>query len=281
MAHRLYNGRVIGVFDSGYGGLTILKEFLKELPEYDYLYLGDNARAPYGNRSHEAVKSFAEEGIRYLFDQGCILIIIACNTASSQVLRELQEEYLRTPNVKDRKILGVIKPMVEEAVRVSPNARVGVVGTRGTIAAHSYDSELKHLNPDIQVYSQACPLLVPLVEEGWSHKPEGRMILRKYLKPLKSANVDTLILGCTHYPFMQKDFEQMMGKSIHVPHPGEIIARSLKNYLKRHPEIETLLTRKGERHFATTDDPARFQEVGNRFMETNLTNVQKVDISHQ
>lgn len=274
---------MIGVFDSGYGGLTILKEFLKELPEYDYMYLGDNARAPYGNRNHEAVKLFTEEAIKYLFDQGCILIIIACNTASSQVLRELQEKYLTpkgTPNVKDRKILGVIKPMVEEAARISKNNRIGVVGTRGTIAAKSYDHELKHLNPSIQVYSQDCPLLVPLVEEGWSHKPEGRMILRKYLKHLKSCNPDTLILGCTHYPFLLKEFRQMMGKNTQVPHPGEIIARSLKDYLKRHPEIETLLTRKGKRHFLTTDDPERFGEIGSRFMETSLKNVQKVDISH-
>lgn len=274
---------MIGVFDSGYGGLTILKEFLKDLPEYDYMYLGDNARAPYGNRSHEAVKSFAGEAVRFLFQQGCVLIIVACNTASSQVLRELQEEYLNpkgAPGVKDRKILGVIKPMVEEAVRISKTNRVGVVGTRGTINAKSYDTELKHLNPDIQVYSQACPLLVPLVEEGWSHKPEGRMILRKYLKPLKSSNVDTLILGCTHYPFLLKEFRQMMGKSTHVPHPGEIIARSLQEYLKRHPEIETLLTKKGERHFLTTDDPQRFREIGSRFMETTLENVRKVDISH-
>lgn len=272
---------MIGVFDSGYGGLTILKEFLKELPQYDYMYLGDNARTPYGNRSHEAVKSFAEEGIKYLFDQGCILIIIACNTASSQVLRELQEEYLRTPNVKDRKILGVIKPMVEEAVRKTKTGKVGVVGTRGTIAAKSYEHELKHLNSDIQVYSQDCPLLVPLIEEGWSHKPEGRMILRKYLKHLKSCNPDTLILGCTHYPFLLKEFRQMMGKKTMIPNPGEVIAQSLKEYLARHPEIETLLTKKGKRHFFTTDDAERFEEVGSRFMEMSLKNVQKVNISHR
>lgn len=271
---------MIGVFDSGYGGLTIVKEFLRELPQYDYMYLGDNARAPYGNRSHEAVKSFAEEAIRYLFDQGCVLIVIACNTASSQVLRELQEEYLRAPGVKDRKILGVIRPMVEEAVRRTRTGRVGVVGTRGTINAKSYDSELHHLNPDIQVYSQDCPLLVPLVEEGWSHKPEGRMILRKYLRHLKSCNPDTLILGCTHYPFLQDEFRRIMGKNIMIPHPGEIIAQSLKNYLKRHPEIETLLTQNGKCHFLTTDDPERFNEIGGRFMGRPLENVHKVDISH-
>lgn len=269
---------MIGVFDSGYGGLTILKEFLKELPQYDYLYLGDNARAPYGNRSHESIKSFTEEGIRYLFQQGCPLIIIACNTASSQVLRELQEKYLRAPKVTDRKILGVIKPMVEETLRITKNGRVGVVGTRGTIKAKSYEHELKALKPDIQVYSQDCPLLVPLVEEGWSHKPEGRMILRKYIRPLKSTNIDTLILGCTHYPFLLKDFRQIMGKKITIANPGNVIARSLKDYLQRHPEIETLLTKRGERTFLTTDDPERFTEIGSRFMEKTLKNVQKVEI---
>lgn len=270
---------MIGVFDSGYGGLTILKEFLKELPQYDYMYLGDNARAPYGNRSHEAVKSFAEEGIRYLFEKGCVLIIIACNTASSQVLRELQEEYLRAPNVTNRKILGVIKPLAEKSSQISTKKRVGVVGTRATIQAQSYDHELSSLDPTIQVYSQDCPLLVPLVEEGWSHKPEGRMILKKYLRSIKSANVDTLILGCTHYPFLIKDFRQIMGKKVNIPHPGEVVAASLKDYLQRHPEIEQLLSKRGERHFLTTDDPQRFKEVGDRFMKTDLKNIQKADIT--
>ena len=271
---------MIGVFDSGYGGLTVLKEFFRELPEYDYVYLGDNARAPYGNRSHEAVKSFTEEAVQYLFKEGCELIIVACNTASSQVLRELQEEYLRAPKVKDRKILGVIRPMVEEAVRLNKTGRVGVVGTRGTISAKSYDAELKALKPDIQVYSQDCPLLVPLVEEGWSHKPEGRMILRKYLQRMKTYNVDTLILGCTHYPFLLREFRQIMGKRVQVPHPGEIIASSLKAYLKNHPEIEALLTKNGTRRFLTTDSPERFQEIGGRFMGAPLQAVEKVDIAH-
>ena len=270
---------MIGVFDSGYGGLTILKEFLRELPEYDYMYLGDNARAPYGNRSHEAVKSFSEEAIQYLFSKGCILIITACNTVSAQALREIQEEYLRTPNVTDRKILGVIKPMVEEAAKITKNKKVGVVGTRGTVASKSYDEELRGLDATIKVSSQACQILAPLVEEGWSHKPESRMILKKYIKPLKSHNIDTLILACTHYPFMLREFKDVMGKRVQVPNPGKIIATSLRDYLHRHPEIEKLLSKKGERHFLTTDDPKRFKEVGDRFMKTDLKNIQKVDIT--
>jgi len=267
---------MIGVFDSGFGGLTVLKEFLRVLPQYDYMYYGDNARAPYGNRSHEVVKAFTEEAIKYLFDKGCSLIIIACNTASSQVLRELQQEYLHAPNVKDRKILGVIRPLAQEAERITKTKHIGVVGTRGTIEAKSYETELMHINPAIHVHGRACPLLVPLVEEGWSKKPEGRKILKKYLLPLKSENIDTLILGCTHYPFMLNEFRRIMGKKVQVPNPGEIIAQSLKDYLKRHPEIETLLTQKGERHFLTTDNPDRFAKVGGEFMGTRLENVKKI-----
>ncbi|HLG25880.1 MAG TPA: glutamate racemase [Candidatus Gracilibacteria bacterium] len=267
---------MIGVFDSGIGGLTILKSFLEELPEYDYLYLGDNARTPYGNRSHDAVKSFTEEGVKYLFAQGCTLIIIACNTASSQVLRELQEEYLRAPGVTDKKILGVIKPLVEEAKRITVSGRIGVVGTRGTINSGSYEIELKNIDPDFHIYGQACPLLVPLIEENWSHKPETRMILKKYLHGLKSKNIDTLLLACTHYPFLIKDFRQIMGRKVKVPNPGEVVAKSLKDYLGRHPEIEKLLTKKGGRTFTTTDDPERFREIGEKFLGTRMKEVAKV-----
>ncbi len=270
---------MIGVFDSGYGGLTVLKELIKELPDYDYLYLGDNARAPYGNRSHETLKKFTEQGINYLFGQGCVLIITACNTVSSQVLREIQEEYLLVPNVKDRKILGVIKPIVEETVKITKNNRVGVVGTRSTINSKSYEVELHHLNPDIKVYSQACPLLVPLVEEDWIKKPETRMILKKYLRPIKSANVDTLILGCTHYPLLLKEFRQIMGKRITVPNPGKIVAHSLVDYLKRHPEIETLLTKGKKRTYTTTDDPTRFAAAASKFLGQKIEEVFKADIS--
>ncbi len=270
---------MIGVFDSGYGGLTVLKQLLKHLPEYDYLYLGDNARAPYGNRSHDTLKKFTEQGIQYLFDQKCVLILTACNTVSAAVLREIQEEQLRIPNVTDKKILGVIKPIVEETAKITKNNKVGVVGTRSTISAKSYQVELHHLNPEIKVYSQACPLLVPLVEEGWIGKPETRMIMKKYLRPLKSANIDTLILGCTHYPLLLQDFRRIMGKRINVPNPGKIVALSLIDYLKRHPEIETLLSREGKRTYTTTDDPARFSQMASRFLGKNITEVYKAEIS--
>ena len=267
---------MIGVFDSGYGGLTILKDFLKELPEYDYLYLGDNARAPYGNRSTETLIGYASQAVEYLFEQGCSLIIIACNTASSTVLRHLQEEYLRKPQRQDRKILGVIRPLAEEAVKITQKNSIGVVGTRSTITAKSYEIELQNLKSDLRVFSQACPLLVPLIEENWYKKPETRMILKKYLKFLQNANIDTLVLGCTHYPFLLKEFSRIMGKNVQVLNPGPLVAKSLKDYLNRHPEIETLLTRKMTKTYLTTDDAQKFQKIGSDFLGFSLPSVQKI-----
>ncbi len=269
---------MIGVFDSGYGGLTILKNFLKNLPEYDYMYLGDNARAPYGNRSTETLIGFAEQAVEYLFGQGCTLIIVACNTASSNVLRHLQEKYLRKPGVTDRKILGVIKPQVEEAVRISRTGRIGVVGTRSTIESRSFDIELKNLRPEISVAKQACPLLVPLIEEHWHKKPETRMILKKYLRNIKTHNVDTLLLACTHYPFLYEEFCRIMGKNVHVLDPGPVLSKSLQDYLQRHPEIEKNLTKKQQRVYLTTGDPEKFSAMGSEFLEHTLGKVQHVDL---
>lgn len=270
---------MIGIFDSGFGGLTIFKEIAALLPEYDYVYLGDNARAPYGNRSHDTIREYTEQAINYLFGQGCKLIIIACNTASSQVLREIQEEYLRKPGITDRKILGVIRPLAEEAAKITKTNRVAVVGTRSTIKAQSYNFELKHLNPDIEGIGQECPLLVPLIEENWYKKPETKMILKKYLRQLKSANPDTLILGCTHYPFLIKEFNQIMGKKVQVPHPGKIVAASLEDYFKRHPEIENQLAKTGKRQFLTTDDTERFEQVSQQFLGNKLDHVEKITLS--
>lgn len=253
---------MIGVFDSGYGGLTILKEIIKVLPQYDYLYLGDNARYPYGNRSKETIVKFTDEAVRYLFEQGCRLVIIACFTASSLALREMQEKYLRNPASKfsDRKILGVLLPVVEKAAITTKNNRVGVAATRGTVESKSFETELKKLKPEISVIQQACPLLVPLIEEEWHEKPETKMILRKYLRPLKSYNVDTLILGCTHYPYLVKDFQHMMGRRTTIVNPPEVVAESLTAYLARHPEITKQLSRGQKPIFKTTDNPWKFEE---------------------
>jgi len=269
---------MIGVFDSGYGGLTVLKPLLKALPEYDYLYLGDNARAPYGIRSQETVEKYSEEAVEYLFKKGASLIITACNTVSALALRHLQQKYLRNPGIKNRKILGVVKPVAEEAVKLTRRGRIGVVGTRGTVDSKAYDAELKNLNNQIKVFSRACPLLVPFIEEHWHHKPEARKILKKYLLPLKSTNIDVLILGCTHYPLMHKEFQKYAGKRIKVLDTGDIVASSLKDYLKRHPEIEKVLEKKGRREYLTTDSPERFKEFANKELGLNIKEVKKVEI---
>jgi glutamate racemase len=269
---------MIGIFDSGYGGLTVLKPLLENLPDYDYIYLGDNARTPYGPRSESTVKRYSEQAVEYLFSQGATLVITACNTVSALALRHLQQKYLRDKDVKDKKILGVIRPLVETAIKETKSKQIGVVGTRGTIQSKAYDAEIEHLDSEIKVFSQSCPLLVPLIEEHWHEKPEATMILKKYLRPLKSTNIDTLILGCTHYPLMYKKFQKNMGKSVNVLDSGRIVADSLKNYLSRHPEIEKLLTRKGERKYITTDCPDRFKEFGNRELGLNIREVTTVKL---
>ncbi len=263
---------MIALFDSGFGGLTVLKPLIKKLPQYDYLYLGDNARTPYGTRSQETVIRYSEQAVEYLFDQGAELIITACNTVSALALRHLQQKY------KDRKILGVIRPLVEKAAETTKLKRIGVVGTRGTIASESYDEELEKIDSEIKVYSQACPLLVPFIEEGWHNKPEALMILKKYLRDLKSKNTDTLILGCTHYPLMYRNFAKYMGKKVQVFDPGEVVADSLEDYLQRHPEIEARLTKGGKRKYSTTDRTDNFKQFANRELKLNIKEVSKVKL---
>ena len=278
---------MIGVFDSGYGGLAILKDLLKELPQYDYMYLGDNARIPYGNRNTRTLIAYTEQAVEYLFAQGCTLIIIACNTASEKVLRHLQAKYLREPGITNRKILGVIKPQVEAAIKVTTHGRIGVVATQSTIASKSFETELKKLWPpreSLHIATQACPLLVPLIEENWHKKPETKMILKKYLQNIKTHNIDTLILACTHYAFLYKDFQRIMGKKVRILNPGPLIAASLKNYLQRHPEIEKELSRAqgattaARRIYQTTGDPKKFQQMGSEFLGQALKDVKQVEL---
>lgn len=257
-----------------------MKEVVKALPQYDYLYLGDNARTPYGNRSKETIIEYTDQAVRYLFERGARLIIVACFTATSQALPEMQEKYLRDANskYKDRKILGVVRPVVEKAIQESKNKHIGVIGTRGTIQSGAFEKELQKLDPNVKVVSHACPLLVPFIEEGWHEKPEALSILKKYLREVKTHNVDTLLLGCTHYPLMIKDIRRMMGKRTHVQHSGEVVAASLVDYLKRHPEIESQLTKEGTQTFCTTDNPKRFAEFTKRFVEMNIKDVEAVNL---
>lgn len=275
---------MIGVFDSGLGGLTILKEFMKVLPEYDYLYLGDTLHVPYGNRSDEAVYELTEKACDYLFNNGCNLVIIACNTATAKALRKLQQEYLvgqekqgrRERHVgRARNILGVIRPVVEEIARIS-NGKVGVLGTRGTVHSKAYAVELKNQRKNLKITQQACPLLVPLLEENWGKKKETKSILRSYLSPVKKEKVDTLILGCTHYPLLLKEIRQIMGKKCNVPNPGTIVAKSLKDYLVRHPEIEENLTKNSKRKYLVTDLNENFRELAQRFLGEKII-VKKVE----
>lgn len=252
---------MIALFDSGVGGLTVLSEVRRLLPQYDYLYLGDTARVPYGGRSQDVIYGYVVEALEYLVGRGAKLVILSCNTASAEALRRIQQEWIprHHPEIK---VLGVLIPTAEEAVRRSATKRIGVIATRSTVSSKAYDREILKLLPEAQVISQACPLLVPLIEEGWAGKPETRMVLKKYLRPLKSNNVDTLILGCTHYPFVQKEIERIIGKRCVVIPSSTATAERLKDYLQRHPEIEQGCAKNGSMHYCVTDDAGRFEQLG-------------------
>ena len=269
---------MIGVFDSGIGGLTVLRAFLRRLPEYDYLYFGDNARAPYGNKSLQVIYDYTRQAVDFLFERGCVLIILACNTASAKALRKIQQEWLPS-HCPENRVLGVAIPLAEAGAQVTRYGRIGVIGTRATIESKVYEQELQKLRGDLNVYGLACPLLVPLVEEGWVGKPETTMILKKYLRQIKRKKVDTLILGCTHYPFLDKDIARIMGKNCRVLPGPEIIAQKLEDYLRRHPEIRERISRQGTRLFCTTDDPQRFRRLGERFLGQEIQGVEQVDLS--
>jgi glutamate racemase len=264
---------MIGVFDSGLGGLTVLRAFLRNLPQYDYLYLGDNARAPYGNKSLDVIYEYTRQAVKFLFERECILIILACNTASAKALRKIQQEWLPS-HYPDRRVLGVVIPHAEAGVEATRYGRIGVIGTRATIESRVYEQELDKLRSDLRVYGLACPLLVPLVEEGWVGRPETNRILKKYLRHLKDRKADTLILGCTHYPFLQKDIERIMGKNCKVLNGPEIVADKLEDYLRRHPEIESRVTKNRQVTYLTTDDPERFRRFGEKFLGQRITHVE-------
>lgn len=271
------SGNAIGVFDSGLGGLTVFKHLLDKLPRYNYIYLGDNARVPYGEKSAETIYEYSREAMEFLFNQGCRLIIIACNTASAQALRRLQQEYLPA-NYPDCRILGVIRPLAEKFAG-SGHARIGIIGTKATISSNAYLKEIKDLDSKAIVEQNSAPLLVPLIEEGWAKKPETKMILKKYLRPLKTKQINSLILGCTHYPFLIEDIRRIMGKRVAVPDPGEVVAESLIDYLKRHPELNLQPSTKNEISFYTTDDPVSFRRLGEKFLGRRIDKIKQTDIS--
>lgn len=261
----------IGVFDSGLGGLTVLKQFVRVLPDYDYIYLGDNARAPYGDRSAATIYDCTRQAVSFLFENGCTLAILACNTASAEALRRLQQEWLPHAH-PDKKILGVLIPAAEAIARASGDKRIGIIGTRATIQSNAYLRELTKLGLKAQhIEQRACPLLVPLIEEGWHDTVPGRMIIKKYLLPFKQKQVGTLVLGCTHYAFVKMRIAHVMGKRVTIIDPGVACAQSLKKYLAAHPESESNLSKTGSVRFLSTDASDRVRSIALRYWKSPLT----------
>ena len=261
----------IGVFDSGYGGLTILSEFQSLMPEYDYCYLGDNSRAPYGPRSFDIVYEFTKQAVLALFDKGCNLVILACNTASAKALRTIQQNDL--PKIDpDKRVLGVIRPTAEIIGDITKTRHVGVLGTVGTIQSESYPIEISKLYSDIYVTSEACPMWVPLVENN-EHESEGaNYFVKKYLDHILSedSRIDTLILGCTHYPLLLNKINSHLPVGVKALPQGEYVARSLKDYLSRHPEMEKVCTKGGTVKYYTTESPQKFSETATIFLNKEI-----------
>lgn len=257
----------IGVFDSGYGGLTVLKCLRHRLPGYDYLYLGDNARAPYGNRSFELVYRFTLEAVEALFERGCPLVILACNTASAKALRTIQQSDL--PRLDpSRRVLGVIRPTVEQLGSLSESRHVGILGTRGTVTSQSYELESAKLFPDFTVTGHACPMWVPLVENGEHDGPGADYFIKKDIGILmdKDPYIDAIILACTHYPLLVDKIRRFTPPDVKVVAQGDIVAESLEGYLQRHPEMKIRLSEGGNVEFLTTESPDKFAPMASLFL---------------
>lgn len=271
----------IGVFDSGYGGLTILSEIRKRLPQYDYLYLGDNARSPYGTRSFDVINDFTLQAVQYLFAQGCPLVILACNTASAKALRQIQQTYLPGSSDPTRRVLGVIRPTVEALSSASRSGHIGVLATPGTVSAHSYQLEVAKLFPDLEVHEKACPMWVPLVENGEAESDGADYFVRKYLRELfeVAPQVDALVLACTHYPLLRPKIEQSLPQGVSLISQGELVAASLEDYLHRHPEMDVRLSRGGGIDYCTTECPDKFEDLASIFVSSEVS-ATRVHIDH-
>lgn len=261
----------IGLFDSGLGGLIVTQSLIKALPQYDYVYLGDTARVPYGNRSQEVIYEFTRSGVEYLFEHGCQLVILACNTASAEALRRIQREFL-PQHYPDRRVLGVLIPAAE-AVVAQGGRRVGVIATRGTVESGAYVQEIHKLDSKITVVQQPTPLLVPLVENNALKYVEP--ILRDYLAPLLNAQIDTLVLGCTHYPMFRPLLQQILGDTVKIIGQDEVLPEKLTDYLAQHPELERKLTKGGVYTFFTTDLAPSTSEVAEQLFGKKIA-LQKV-----
>jgi glutamate racemase len=261
----------IGIFDSGYGGLTILHGIRQLLPEYDYLYLGDNARTPYGTRSFEVVYEFTRQAVEKLFEMGCHLVILGCNTASAKALRSIQQNDLPKldPN---RRVLGVIRPTAEVIGSLTHNRHVGIFATEGTIKSESYNLEIHKLFPDIQVTGVACPFWVPLVEYNEADSPGADYFVKKRIDQMLRLDpqIDTIILGCTHYPLLLPKIHKFMPRGIRIIAQGEYVASSLQSYFLRHPDMEQRCTKNGQTRYLTTENPERFKEQAQIFLHEDI-----------
>lgn len=261
----------IGIFDSGYGGLTILDEIRAQLPQYDYIYLGDNARTPYGSRSFDVVYEYTLQCVKQLFEMGCHLVILACNTASAKALRNIQQKDLHTLD-SSRRVLGVIRPTIEVIGNITTTRHVGLLGTLGTIQSNSYPLEIKKLFPDIHVAGEACPLWVPIIENN-EHMYEGAdYFVKKNIENLlrKDDKIDSIILGCTHYPLLLDKIKAYTPSHITIVSQGKYVAQSLLQYLQRHPEIDAKCTKNGEVQFFTTESVEKFQSSASIFLQQKV-----------
>jgi len=268
--------KCIGVFDSGFGGLDVLRGIVKELGDYDYIYLGDNARVPYGPRSQKTIYKFTEQAVNFLFKNQCELIIFACNTISSEALRKIQQKYLpkQYPN---KRVLGILIPAVEEAVKKTNNKKVGIMATRGTVLSGAFIREFVKIDPRVKVWQKACPLLVPIVEAGEQNLRAVNIILESYLQPLLNKEIDTLILGCTHYGILEDKIKQIAGTNIKIVSGAKIIPEKLKNYLARHPEIDEKLGKNKVIHFYSTGLTKKFTILGSKFFG-KVINTHKISL---
>lgn len=262
---------MIGVFDSGIGGLTVVKKIFENLNKYQVLYFGDTARAPYGNKGETTIKKYAIEDAKFLIDQGAKIIVVACNTVSAVAIDTLKKTF-------DLPIFEVVIPGVQEAVRSTKDKRIGVIGTRLTIDSKIYDQLIKKLDPKIKVFSQAAPLLVPLIEENWLKKTETRRIVKRYLHPLRSSQIDTLILACTHYPFLRRIIQTKIGRQVKIIDPGEEVVKQIQEFLKENPAIEKTLIKGSKHKFFVSDLTPKFQTLASQWLGQKIK-LEKVDIN--
>ncbi len=256
---------MIGIFDSGIGGLTVVRELQKKLPQHQLVYFGDTARTPYGNKSESTIIRYALQDTKFLLDKGAQIIVVACNTASAVAADHLKKEFDGVP------IFEVITPAVQKAITTTTNNRIGVIGTRATVHSRVYQEKINLINKKYKIFDKACPLFVPLAEEGWIQKPATKNIARSYLQPLKMKNIDTLILGCTHYPLLKNVIQLKMGRSVTLVDPAEEIAGQLKKYLAQHIDTEKKLAKNNNHQYYFSDLPAHLKELASIWLGTSIT----------